>query len=141
MRAKEWSLFLLPKNIIFAHLSQSPLIIPFILLFCSYWIEMMMVYDCSYNNHAFHNKMLSSLNSNKMYCFVWWMTWAPKFLPTMQFHPHPFLSISVFKYLDNTLSCLCSFKLSFKPWLISSFTRSMSYAVISLAFTLASIFC
>jgi len=88
-------------------------------------------------DQAFQRRMESSLNSRKMYFLVWWMTCAPKFLPTTQFHPLPFLSISVFRYRESTRSCLCSFRLSRSPAANSYFIFSISSGSMSVAFTFA----
>ena len=90
--------------------------------------------------HAFHNRIESSLTSTKIYFLVWWMTWAPKFLPTTQFHPLPFLSIYIFKCFESSLSCLSFFNYSLRMFTKYSFTFSISSSSISVALILISTF-
>lgn len=65
-------------------------------------------------NQAFQRRIFNSRTWKNAYLFVWWITCPPKFLPTIQFHPFPLLSIYVFRYFAITLSCLFSLMLSFK---------------------------
>jgi hypothetical protein len=67
---------------------------------------------------------------------AWWMTWAPKFLPMIQFHPGPpLLSISFLRYLERTFSGLFYLMDALRPSLRYWRTRSISYWSMSVALT------
>ena len=108
-------------------------------------IDIDVIYSCLYKwiclsiyvlfPHAFHKRTDNSLICRKIYFLLWWITCAPKFFPTIQFHPDPLLlSNSVFKYRDNALSCFISFIGTFRPSFNSWSTFAVYYSYISDAF-------